>query len=56
MDASSVELLADTTALVRRHYPAPTAVKMFLKPLSPPPALNRLSYHAARMAQRLILR
>ena len=48
--------VARTTGLVRRHYPAPMAIKMFLKPLALPPALNRLSYHAAKMAQRLILR
>ena len=48
--------VALTTALVRRHYPAPMAIKMFLKPLALPPAVNRLSYHAAKVAQRLILR
>lgn len=48
--------VAHTTTLVRRHYPAPMAIKMFLKPLALPPALNRLSYHAAKLAQRLILR
>ena len=45
-----------TTGLVRRHYPAPMAIKMFLKPLALPPAVNRLSYHAAKVGQRLILR
>jgi hypothetical protein len=48
--------VARTKALVRRHYPTPMAIKMFLKPLALPPALNRLSYHAAKLAQRLILR
>lgn len=47
---------ARTTALVRRHYPAPMAIKMFLKPLAMPPALNRVSYALAKLAQRLILR
>ena len=44
------------TTLVRRHYPAPMAVKMFLKPLALPPALNRLSHALAKPAQHLILR
>jgi hypothetical protein len=44
------------TTLVRRHYPAPMAIKMFLKPLALPPALNHLSYELAKLAQRLILR
>lgn len=48
--------VARTTALVRRYYPMPMAIKMFLKPLALPPALNRLSYAPVKLAQRLILR
>jgi len=48
--------VARTTTLVRRHYPAPMAIKMFLKPLALPPPLNRLSYALAKLAQRLLLR
>ena len=48
--------VARTRALVRRHYPAPMAIKMFLKPLALPRALNRLSYASAKLVQRLILR
>ena len=48
--------LARTKALVGRHYPAPMATKMFLKPLALPPALNRLSYAPVKLAQWLILR
>ncbi len=47
--------VARTTTLVRRHYPAPMAVKMLLKPLALPPALNRLSQGTVKLAQRLIL-
>jgi hypothetical protein len=47
---------ARTTALMRRHYPAPMAIKMLLKPLALPPALNRLSYGTVKLAQRMILR
>ncbi len=47
--------VARTTTLVRRHYPASMAVKMLLKPLALPPALNRLSHRTVRLAQRLIL-
>ena len=43
-------------ALVRRHYPAPMAIRMFLKPLALPPIVDRLSYGPARLAQRLLLR
>jgi len=48
--------VARTTALVRRYYSAPMAIKMFLKPLALPPALNRLSYLSAKLARRLIVR
>ena len=48
--------VARTTALVRSYYPMPMAIKMFLKPLALPPALNRLSYAPVKLAQRLILR
>jgi hypothetical protein len=47
--------IAQTTSLVRRHYPAPMAIKMLLKPLALPPALNSLSQGTVRLAQRLIL-
>jgi hypothetical protein len=47
--------IAHTTSLVRRHYPAPMAVKMLLKPLALPPALNSLSQGTVKLAQRLIL-
>jgi hypothetical protein len=47
--------VARTTALVRRHYPAPMAVKMLLRPLALPPTLNRLSHGTVKLAQRLIL-
>jgi hypothetical protein len=47
--------IARTTALVRRNYPAPMAVKMLLKPLSLPPVLNRLGHGTVLLAQRLIL-
>jgi hypothetical protein len=48
--------IARTTALIRRHYPASMAIKMLLKPLALPPAVNRLSHGAVRLTQRLILR
>jgi hypothetical protein len=48
--------MARTTALMRRHYPAPMAIKMLLKPLALPPAVNRLSYGTVKLAQRMILR
>jgi len=47
--------VARTTALVRSHYPASMAIKMLLKPLALPPALNRLSHGTVKLAQRLIL-
>jgi hypothetical protein len=47
--------VARTTALVRSHYPASMAVKMLLKPLALPPAVNRLSHGTVMLAQRLIL-
>ena len=50
------QAVARTTALVRRHYPAPMAIKMLLKPLELPPAVNRLGHGTVRLAQRLILR
>ena len=50
------QAVARSTALVRRHYPASMAIKMFLKPLALPHALDRLSYAPARLAQRLIMR
>jgi hypothetical protein len=49
------QAIARTTTLVRRHYPASMAVKMLLKPLALPPALNRLSHGTVKLAQRLIL-
>jgi hypothetical protein len=48
--------VARSKALVRRHYPAPMAIKMFLKPLALPPVVNRLTYPAAWLAQSLIMR
>jgi hypothetical protein len=48
--------VARTTALVRRSYPTPMAIKMFLKPLASPPAVDHLSYAPAKLAQRLIMR
>ena len=48
--------MAGTTALMRNHYPAPMAIKMLLKPLALPPAVNRLSYGTVKLAQRMILR
>jgi hypothetical protein len=47
--------VARTASLVRRHYPASMAIKMLLKPLALPPALNRLSHGTVKLAQRLIL-
>jgi hypothetical protein len=48
--------MARTTALMRSHYPAPMAIKMLLKHLALPPAVNRLSYGTVKLAQRMILR
>jgi hypothetical protein len=47
--------ISRTTTLVRRSYPAPMAIKMLLKPLALPPAVNRVSCGTVSLAQRLIL-
>jgi len=40
--------------LLRRHYPTEMAVKMLLKPLALPAAVNRWTTPPARLAQRLL--